>query len=56
MEARLSYGTHALMENPNGSSVDLQTTRATRAAEWEATQEMLIELCTSKEMLDPIKT
>ncbi len=40
-EAKLSYGTHALMENRNGLLVDIKVTPATRSSEWEAAEDML---------------
>ena len=40
-EAKLSFGTHVLMENRNGILVDLQVTPATGTAETEAAEAML---------------
>lgn len=40
-EAKLCYGTHALMENRNGLLVDLKVTQATGTAEREAAEEMI---------------
>src|SRR3990172_6675449 len=41
-KAKLSYGTHALMENRNGLLVDIMVTRANRSSEWDACEDMLI--------------
>lgn len=40
-EAKLSYGAHALMENPNGLLVDLQVSQATGSSEREVAEKML---------------
>jgi hypothetical protein len=40
-EAKLCYGTHALMENRNGLLVDLKVRQATGTAEREAAEQMI---------------